>query len=92
MSNFLSQLNPIQRATLVWLALLAAAVVAVLMSIFFESGLVLLLLSVAILFFKGQMLLDHFMELRHVAKHWHRLMSAYCIIIGLFLVLAHFMN
>ncbi|MFT6910671.1 MAG: cytochrome c oxidase subunit IV [Oleiphilaceae bacterium] len=92
MSNFLSQLNPIQRATLVWLALLAAAVVAVLMSIFFESGLVLLLLSVAILLFKGQMLLDHFMELRHVAKHWHRLMSAYCIIIGLFLVLAHFMN
>jgi len=92
MNNFLSRLNPIQRATMVWLALVAATILAALMSIFFESGLILLFLSVAILIFKGQMIVDHFMELRHVSKHWHRLMSAYCIVIGFFVVLAYMMG
>jgi hypothetical protein len=62
------------------------------MSIFFESGLVLLFASVAILIFKGQMIVEHFMELRYVSKHWYRLMSAYCIVIGLFVVMAYIID
>tara|TARA_R110001592_G_scaffold152075_3_gene379318 strand:+ start:6822 stop:7106 length:285 start_codon:yes stop_codon:yes gene_type:complete len=92
MTKFLAQLNPVQRATMVWLALMAATTVAALMSIFFESGLVLLLVSVSILIFKGQLIVDHFMELRHVSKHWYRLMSAYCVVIGLFVVIAYLMG
>lgn len=92
MTNFLSQLNPVQRATMVWLALIGATVIAALMSMFLESGLVLLFVSVAILIFKGQMIVDHFMELRQVSKHWYRLMSAYCIVIGLCVVLAYLMG
>jgi len=89
MTNFLSQLNPTQRATIIWLALVVATILAALMSVFFESGLVLLFVSVAILIFKGQMIVDYFMELRHVSKHWHRLMSAYCIVISIFVVMAY---
>tara|TARA_R110002072_G_scaffold101568_1_gene223679 strand:+ start:46040 stop:46324 length:285 start_codon:yes stop_codon:yes gene_type:complete len=92
MTNFLSQLNPVQRATLIWLMLVAATIVAALISLFLKSGLVLLLASVAILIFKGQMIVDHFMELRYVAKHWHRLMSAYCVVIGFFVILAYLMS
>lgn len=89
MTSFLSQLNSIQRATMVWLALVAATILAAFMSVFFESGLVLLFVSVAILIFKGQMIVDHFMELRHVSKHWRGLMSAYCIVISIFVVMAY---
>lgn len=92
MTNLLPQLKPIHRATLVWLVLVVATLAAALMSVFFDSGLVLLFVSVALLIFKGQMIVDHFMELRGVSKHWYRLMSAYCIVIGVFVVLAYIMG
>lgn len=92
MKNYLEQLNTVQRATLIWLALMAATISAALMSLFFKSGVVLLLVSVILLIFKGQMVIDHFMELRHVSTHWRRLMSAYCIVIGAFVVLAYLMG
>tara|TARA_R110001592_G_C13180109_1_gene750784 strand:- start:5145 stop:5429 length:285 start_codon:yes stop_codon:yes gene_type:complete len=92
MNTYLEQLNVVQRATLIWLALMAATILAALMSVFFESGVVLLLVSVVILIFKGQMIIDYFMELRHVSTHWRRLMSAYCIVIGGFVILAYLMG
>tara|TARA_R110000850_G_scaffold156007_1_gene280228 strand:+ start:233 stop:517 length:285 start_codon:yes stop_codon:yes gene_type:complete len=92
MNNYLEQLNAVQRATLIWLALMTVTILAALMSIFFKSGVVLLLASVVILIFKGQMIIDHFMELRHVAMHWRRLMSAYCIVIGGFVIVAYLMG
>lgn len=92
MNNYLEQLNPVQRATLIWLALMVVTILAALMSIFFKSGVVLLLACVVILIFKGQMVIDHFMELRHVSKHWRRLMSAYCIVIGAFVIAAYLMG
>tara|TARA_R110001592_G_scaffold227724_1_gene483994 strand:- start:32581 stop:32868 length:288 start_codon:yes stop_codon:yes gene_type:complete len=92
MADFLAKLNPVQRATLVWFALMAATLISALVSVFFKSGLVLLLVSIVILIFKGQMIVDHFMELRHVSKHWRRLMSAYCIVIGAFVILAYLMG
>jgi hypothetical protein len=92
MKNYLKQLNAVQQATIVWLALMAVTVLAALMSVFFESGVVLLFASVIILIFKGQMVIDHFMELRHVSKHWRILMSAYCVVIGAFVILAYLMG
>lgn len=88
MKGFLGSLNPVQRATMVWLLLLLATVGAALMSLFWESGIALLLVSLFILMIKGQLIVDHFMDLRHVARHWRLLMSAYCIVISGFILLA----
>lgn len=36
MNNYLEQLNPVQRATLIWLALMVVTILAALMSIFLK--------------------------------------------------------
>lgn len=92
MKYFLDQCNPVQRATLIWLGLMLATVSAAVFSMFFSSGVLLLMVSVAILIFKGQMIVDHFMGLRDVARHWRMVMSAYCIVISLFVITAYLMG
>lgn len=89
MKNLLDQLNPVQRATLIWLCLMLATISAALLSMYFSSGLILLFVSVAILIFKGQLIVDYFMDLRSVARHWRLVMSAYCVVIASFVVIAY---
>ncbi len=88
MKDFINRLNPIQYATLVWLGLVLATLLAALISHFIESGFVLLIASVIILIIKGQLIVDHFMALKNVSRHWRILMSAYCIVIGSLTVVA----
>ena len=88
----LSHLNEVQKATIVWLVLMLATIVAALTSTFFSSSIIVLFVSVVILIVKGQMIVDYSMALKHVAKHWRRLMSAYCLVISIFVVIAYFMG
>lgn len=92
MKRYMEQLNTVQQATFIWIALIVATISAALMSLLFKSGVVLLVVSVILLIFKGQMVVDHFMALRHVSTHWRRLMSAYCIVIGGFVIAAYLMG
>lgn len=89
MNKFLNKLNPVQCATVTWCCLMMATICAAVLSQFFSSGLTLLFLSVAILILKGQLIVDSFMGLRNVARHWRFIMSAYCIVIGMFVITAY---
>lgn len=89
MKNFIDHLNPVQRVTLIWLCLMTVTILAALLSMYFSSGVTLLFISLAILIFKGQMIVDYFMDLRHVATHWRLIMSAYCVVIASFVMIAY---
>ena len=48
--------------------------------------------SVAILVIKGQLIVDHFMALKEVNHLWRLLLSAYCLVIGLLVLLAYYLG
>lgn len=78
-----------QKATWVWISLILATIIGAIISTFEQTGVWVVFLTVTILIIKGQLIVDHFMALKHVAKHWRMLMSAYCIVIGAFIFSAY---
>lgn len=78
-----------RKVTLIWLALILATAIGALISTFEETGVLVVFFTVTILIIKGQLIVDYFMNLKDVAKHWRMLMSAYCIVIGAFVFSAY---
>ena len=82
----------INKATFVWVALMFATALGALLGSLETTGAAVVLLSIVVLCIKGQLIVDHFMGLKTVARHWRLLMSAYCIVIGVFVFLAYWLS
>ncbi len=72
----------IHRATKIWLFLVLATVLAAGLSFLTIDGRLMTLITVMILIWKGQMIVDDFMGLKTSSTFWRVVMSAYCVVIG----------
>ena len=77
------------KATFVWIALMFATAIGAFLGSLKTTGVAVVLLSIVVLVVKGQLIVDYFMGLKPVARHWRILMSAYSIVIGAFVFLAY---
>ena len=84
-------MNNVKQATVIWLALILLTVLAAFLGSFdlggeqqnsSHAGLWVTLGSLAILIFKGQLIVDFFMGLKPVNPLWRLLLSAYCVVIS----------
>jgi caa(3)-type oxidase subunit IV len=71
-----------QQATRIWLLLMLATVSAAGLSFLPINGLLLTAITIMILIWKGQMIVDYFMGLKTASVFWRVVMSAYCVVIG----------
>jgi len=90
-------MTSVRQATYIWLMLIGAtAIAAFLGSIELsgatQTGLWVTLASIVILVIKGQLIVDYFMDLKNVQPIWRLLLSAYCFVIGCFVLLAYYLS
>jgi cytochrome c oxidase subunit IV len=57
-----------------------------------HTGLMGAVVTLMLLIMKGQLVVDHFMELRHVDWHWRLLLSAYAVVIGGLVLVAYWLS
>lgn len=74
--------HSVQQATKIWLLLMLATVLAAGLSFLPINGLLMAFITVLILIWKGQMIVDYFMGLKTASAFWRVVMSAYCVVIG----------
>lgn len=67
-----------RKTTLIWLLLVALSIASALMGDFNELNAELVIAVLVMLSLKGQLIVDHFMELRDVKWHWRIVLSAFC--------------
>jgi cytochrome c oxidase subunit IV len=77
------QAASVQQATKIWLLLMLATASAAGLSFLPINGLLLTAITILILIWKGQMIVDYFMGLKTASVFWRVVMSAYCVVIGL---------
>lgn len=82
MSEDVHSAPKVRQATKIWLLLMFATIVAAGLSFLAIDGLLITLITIAILIVKGQMIVDDFMGLRTSSTFWRIVMSAYCVVIG----------
>ena len=87
-------MTSVKQATTIWLILMVATAIAALLGSMDlsgagQTGLWITLASIVILVIKGQLIVDYFMDLKHVQPIWRLLLSAYCLVIGGFVFLAY---
>jgi len=94
-------MSKVKQATIIWfglilLTLLAAFLGSVDLAIEQQAssnvGLWITLGSLVILIFKGQLIVDIFMDLKSVNPLWRLLFWAYCVVIAFFILLAYYMG
>jgi len=66
-----------------WLLLIILTFVAVYLSNFIDSRDVFISCALILVFFKGQQIIDIFMELKHAPKRWRLLLLSYVILMPL---------
>lgn len=76
------------RVTIIsWLILIALTFTSVYLTVFVEARSVFIAYALIIVFFKGQQIIDNFMELKHAPLRWRLLLLSYVtlvpIIIGI---------
>jgi len=91
-------MNDVRRATMIWLFLMVLTLIAAVLggvgmtdqaSKPSDIGLWITLGSLIILIIKGQLVVDFFMGLKVVNPLWRLLLSAYCVVISAFVLLAY---
>lgn len=81
----LRSLKPCTRA---WILLLALAAASFQLA-YDKPGRILMLLVLVLTLFKGQLVVNYFMGLRHVRRLWRVIMSLYLITVGALIGLAY---
>lgn len=84
--------SEVKRVTWIWLFLVIATLFAAAIGSAGHTGMLGAVVTIGILIAKGQLIVDYFMELRHVAWRWRLLMSAYCVVIGGLVLLAYWLS
>lgn len=79
----------VTRATISWILLIFLSSLGGWAGGLPSSGLSFAAMMVVILVIKGQLIVDNFMGLRQVSLLWRSLLSAYCVVIGAFILLAY---
>lgn len=74
--------SSVQQATKIWLLLMLATILAAGLSFLPIDGLLITFITILILIWKGQMIVDYFMGLKTASVFWRVVMSAYCVVIG----------
>ena len=82
----------IKTARIVWIVLMIATSIGAILGSLETTGIAVVFFSIIILIIKGQLIIDFFMGIRHVERHWRILMTAYCIVIGSFVLLAYILS
>ncbi|MFC3150376.1 cytochrome C oxidase subunit IV family protein [Litoribrevibacter euphylliae] len=88
----LEKVSQVKKVTYVWLFLMVATLIAAAIGSAGHSGVVGALVALGLLIAKGQLVVDHFMELRHVDWHWRLLLSAYSVVISGLVFTAYWMS
>lgn len=82
----------VRKVTVVWVFLMVATLVAAAIGSAGHSGLMGAAVALGLLIAKAQLVVDHFMELRHVDWHWRLLLSAYSVVISGLVFAAYWMS
>ncbi len=83
-----SYLHAIKPCTGAWLSLLALAAISFQLA-YDKPGRILMLLVLVLTLLKGQLVVDHFMGLRHARPVWRVTMSVYLIAVGTLIGVAY---
>ncbi len=73
--------NPTKSAIVSWLWLIILTFISVYMALFIESKPLFIISALAIVFLKGQQIIDIFMELNQAPKFWRMLLLSYVVLI-----------
>lgn len=84
--------SQIRKVTWVWVMLVVATLLAAIIGSAGHTGLMGAVVTLMLLIVKGQLVVDHFMELRHVDWHWRLLLSAYAVVIGGLVLVAYWLS
>ncbi len=84
--------SQIRKVTWVWVILVVATLLAAIIGSAGHTGLMGAVVTLMLLIVKGQLVVDHFMELRHVDWHWRLLLSAYAVVIGGLVLVAYWLS
>lgn len=84
--------SQIRKVTWVWVMLVVATLLAAIIGSAGHTGLMGAVVTLMLLIMKGQLVVDHFMELRHVDWHWRLLLSAYAVVIGGLVLVAYWLS
>ncbi|GLQ31084.1 cytochrome C oxidase subunit IV family protein [Litoribrevibacter albus] len=82
----------VKKVTWVWFFLVLATLLAAVIGSAGHAGMLGAVVTLGLLIAKSQLVVDHFMELRHVDWHWRLLLSAYSVVIGGLVLLAYWMS
>ena len=83
------QRHEIRTATFVWLLLLAFTLATYLIATYVPFGPVIVGVVLGVTFFKGRLVICHFMGVRYCRPVWRVIMMAYLLVVGSVITLAY---
>ena len=72
-----------------WLLLIALTLISVYITQFIDSRRLFICCALIIVFFKGQQIIDVFMELKHAPKRWRLLLLSYVVLMPLVIAIIY---
>lgn len=77
------------QATIIWLILLIMSGIAAWIGEFSTTNTQIMIFIVVSLMIKGQLIVDYFMGLKQVSWVWRGIMSAFCVVIGIIIIITY---
>ncbi len=71
-----------KRSSIIWLILICLSIISAVVGDFNELNTELVIVVLVLLSLKGQLIVDHFMELREVKWFWRLILSAFCPVLS----------
>lgn len=81
--------NEVRTATFVWLLLLLFTLATYLIATYIPFGPVIMGIVLGVTFFKGRLVICHFMGVRYCRPLWRVVMMAYLLVVGSVIALAY---
>lgn len=80
------------KVTAIWIALLLLSAISAYVGEFGQTNTIIIGFVIVALIAKGQLIVDHFMDLAHVKTVWRLALSGFCIVLGAIMFTTYYLS